>query len=603
MKQQFADICSMSSSSTPRYLWAADPQAAWIPPHKLVENRYQVLAPQLWLDTKSTDRPEALWPLPDLALPYVHLHNYHLHLPQLYGFCFLSRSGKKAVEIPLLNNVPIEPHGELMIALTTAWPNASALQQAYWLWQLINLWQPLVDIGVGYSLLEPKNIRVQDWRIRLCELLPDHLNPNGRSTVKGLGSIWHPLLATAQPAVAEVIYPLFNNMQLGKVAASDLSLVVNQCLLEQAALLPIIVQIAGGTDAGHDRHNEDSFYPSKFDPDPSHLSHYLGVVCDGVAGHEGGEVASQSAVRSLQLQVQALINGVTKENQIVVPAQIIDHLKSIVRVVNNLIAHQNDEQNREGRHRMATTMVMALQLPQQIPTNQGIGNSHEIYIAHVGDSRAYWLTRQFCQQLTVDDDVAQREIRQGKSMPWQVQGHGEASSLTQALGMRAGEDLTPTVQRLIVIEDGVLLLCSDGFSDRQLIEKSWQNYVPQILDGQLSVVQATQDWIQQAAQENGHDNISLVLMSCRVRNPAEVFKPEISIIVPPFSSRYRFLHFIKRFIWIESLVGSIAIGLMAAYLMHPQWFQRLLPQRQPASLPKISLIPAQIDALEKNNVG
>jgi protein phosphatase len=592
----------MSSSPAPRYLWAADPQAAWIPPHKLVENRYQVVAPQLWLDTKSNQQPIALWPLPDLALPYVHLSPYHLHLPQLHGFCLLGRSGKKAVEIPLLDNVPIEPHGQLMPALTTAWPNASALQQAYWLWQLTSLWQPLVDIGVGYSLLEHKNIRVQNWRIRLCELLSDSLNPNGRSTVKGLGSTWHTLLATAQPAVAEVISPLFNDMQVGKTAVSDLSSVLNQCLLEQAALQPIIVQIASGSDAGHDRHNEDSVYPSKIDPDQSHSSHYLGIVCDGVAGHEGGEVASQSAVRSLQIQIQSLLNDVAQESKIIAPTQIIDHLKAIVRVVNNLIAHQNDEQNREGRRRMATTMVMALQLPQQIPTNQGMGNSHEIYIANVGNSRAYWLTRQSWQQLTVDDDVAQREIKQGKSMPWQLQGRLDASSLTQALGMRAGEDLNPMVQRLIVIEDGVLLLCSDGFSDRQLIEKSWQNYVPRILNGQIPIAQATQDWIQQAAQENGHDNISLVLMSCQVSKPDTILPPEVSSKVPISSSWSRFFHFLKRFVWIESLLGSMAIGLMAAYLMNPQWFQRLLPQRPPTSTPKTFLIPNQPAALEKNNV-
>lgn len=591
----------MSSSPAPCYLWAADPQAAWIPPHKLVESRYQVLAPQLWLDTKSSDRPTALWPLPDLALPYVHLSSYHLHLPQLYGFCLLTRSGAKAVEIPLLSNVPIEPDGQLMPALTTVWPNASALQQAYWLWQLTNLWQPLVDIGVGYSLLEFKNIRVQNWRVRLCELLSDNLNPNGRSTVKGLGSTWHTLLATAQPAVAEVIYPLFNNMQVGKMAVADLLLALNQCLLEQAALQPIVIQIAGGTDVGHDRHNEDSFYPHTSDPDQSHLSHYLGIVCDGVAGHEGGEVASQSAVKSLQIQIQALLNDVVQESKIVAPQQIIDHLKSIVRVVNNLIAHQNDEQNREGRRRMATTMVMALQLPQQIPTNQGMGNSHEIYVAHVGDSRAYWLTRQSCQQLTLDDDVAQREIKQGKSLPWQVQGRPDTSSLTQALGMRTGEDLNLMVQRLIVIEDGVLLICSDGFSDRQLIEKSWQNYVPQILNGQLTLAQATKDWMQQAAQENGHDNISLVLMSCQVSKPDEILPPAVAAKVPLSSSRYRLFHFLKRFIWIESLLGSIAIGLMAAYLMHPQWFQRLLPQRQPTSVPKTFLSPSQPATLEKTN--
>ncbi len=577
----------MSSSPASRYLWAADPQAAWIPTDKLVENRYHVLAPQLWLDTKSNERPEALWPLPDRALPYAHLSRYRLHLPQLYGFCSLGRSGKKAVEIPLLDNIPIEPSGELMPALTTVWPTASALQQAYWLWQIINLWQPLVDIGVGYSLLDNKNIRVQDWRIRLCELLPDSLNANGRSTVKGLASTWHSLLATAKPALAEAINPLLSSMQMGTIAVSDLSLALNQCLLEQAALLPIEVQIAGGTDPGSNRHNEDSFYPSAMQ---DNLSRCLGIVCDGVAGHEGGEVASQMAVQSLRLQMQSLVHEVAQGSEPVSPTHITDHLKAIVRVVNNLIANQNDQQHRESRRRMATTMVMALQLPQQIRTAQGTGNSHEIYIAHIGDSRAYWLTKKSCQLLTVDDDVAQREVKQGKSMPWQAQGRIDAGSLTQALGIKTGEELTPMVQRLIVVEDGVLLLCSDGLSDRKLIEKSWQNYVPQILDGELPLEQAVQDWIQQAGQENGHDNISLVLMSCRV-TAAEVFEPEVSVTIPAPSAGNWIVNLLKRFILLELLLGGMAIGLITTYLLHPQWLKQLSPQPQPSVLPGPTALP------------
>ncbi len=577
----------MSSSPASRYLWAADPQAAWIPSHKLVEDRYRVLTPQLWLDTKSNERPAALWPLPDRALPYAHLSRYHLHLPQLYGFCLLGRSGQKAVEVPLLDNIPIEPTGELMPTLATSWPQASVLQQAYWLSQIIHLWQPLLDVGVGYSLLTPDNIRVQGWRIRLCELLSDQLNPHGRSNVKGLAHTWHFLLATAQPALTAVLNPLFINMQVGKIAATDLALELNQCLLEQAALLPLTVQIAGGTDPGSDRHNEDSIYPNSTDRDQE-LSRYLGIVCDGVAGHEGGEVASQMAVRSLQPQIQALLNDIAQEKTLVAATQITDHLQSMIRVVNNLIVSQNDQQQREKRRRMATTMVLALQLPQQIPTIQGLGNSHEIYIAHVGDSRAYWITNTSCQQLTMDDDVAQREITQGKSMPWQAQERRDAGSLTQAIGVRAGAELTPLVQRLIVVEDGVLLLCSDGLSDRQLIEKSWQTYIPPVLAGQLPLEQAVRNWLQQANQENGHDNSSLVLMSCHITGSdpdAEVFKPEISATVPIRSSSNGVLSLFKRFLWLELSLGSILIGLLAVYLIQPQWFRSLSPQPAPAPSP------------------
>jgi protein phosphatase len=558
----------MSSQSSTRYLWAADPQAAWIPADKLVENRYHVMAPQLWLDTKSTERPEALWPLPDRARPYAHLSRYRLHLPQLYGFCSLGRAGN-SVEIPLLDNVPIDINGALLPALSEAWPQGTALQQIHWLWQIVNLWQPLVDTGVGYSLLDSKNIRVQDWRIRLCELLPDAANPAGRSNVVGLAGLWQTLVPQAKPAVIKAIEPLMIQMQIGKIAVADLALEINDCLLTQAAVLPLTVTIAGGTDAGNDRHNEDSYYPASGDLSQP-LSKHLGIICDGVAGHEGGEVASQMAVQSLQLQMQVLLQDIGQEAEILTPTQSIEHIQAVLRVVNNFIASQNDEQSRESRRRMATTLVMAMQLPQKIRSQkindiQGVGNSHEIYIAHVGDSRAYWITRNSCQLLTVDDDVAQREVQRGKSMPWQAAGRIDAGSLTQALGMKDSANLQPMAQRLMVIEDGVLLLCSDGLSDRRLVERSWSDYVPLILDGELPLDMAVAEWIEQARIDNGHDNASLVLMHCNVTPPKvqkeEPIEPEI--VNKPFWLQ----KIIQNFLLIEIIAGVLVLLIVGGYFL------------------------------------
>jgi protein phosphatase len=553
----------MSSQSSTRYLWAADPQAAWIPADKLVENRYHVMSPQLWLDTKSTERPEALWPLPDRARPYAHLSRYRLHLPQLYGFCSLGRAGN-SVEIPLLDNVPIDVNGALLPALSEVWPQGNALQQIHWLWQIVNLWQPLVDTGVGYSLLDGKNIRVQDWRIRLCELLPDAANPAGRSNVIGLAGLWQTLVPQAQPAVIEAIEPLMTQMQVGKIAVADLALAINDCLLTQAAALPLNITIAGGTDPGHDRHNEDSYYPPIQELGQP-LSKHLGIICDGVAGHEGGEVASQMAVQSLQLQMQVLLQDITQETEILSPTQSIEHIQAVLRVVNNFISNQNDEQNRESRRRMATTLVMAMQLPQQVRHQHGVGNSHEIYIAHVGDSRAYWITRNSCQLLTVDDDVAQREVQRGKSMPWQAAGRIDAGSLTQALGMKDSANLQPMVQRLMAIEDGVLLLCSDGLSDRRLVERSWSDYVPLILDGELPLDMAVAEWIEQARIDNGHDNASLVLMHCNVTPPkvqeAEPIEPEVA------SKPWWLQKIIQNFLLIEITAGVLVLLIVGGYFL------------------------------------
>ncbi len=582
----------MSSQSSTRYLWAADPQAAWIPADKLVENRYHVMSPQLWLDTKSAERPEALWPLPDRARPYAHLSRYRLHLPQLYGFCSLGRAGN-AVEIPLLDNVPIDVNGALLPALSEVWPAGTALQQIHWLWQIVNLWQPLVDTGVGYSLLDGKNIRVQDWRIRLCELLPDAVNPAGRSNVIGLAGLWQALVPQAQPAVIEAIEPLMEQMQVGKIAVADLALAINDCLLAQAAALPLTVTIAGGTDPGHDRHNEDSYYPSIEDGGQP-LSNYLGIVCDGVAGHEGGEVASQMAVQSLQLQMQVFLQDIVQETEILAPNQAIEHIQAVLRVVNNLISSQNDEQNRESRRRMATTMVMALQLPQQIRQEHGVGNSHEIYIAHVGDSRAYWITRNSCQLLTVDDDVAQREVQRGKSMPWQAAGRIDAGSLTQALGMKNSANLQPMVQRLMAIEDGVLLLCSDGLSDRRLVERSWSDYVPLILDGELPLDMAVTEWIEQARIDNGHDNTSLVLMHYNVTPPtikeAEPIEPEI------INKPWWLQKIIQNFLLIEIIAGVLVLLIVGGYFLRHNPFQKRsqlppTPTISPANPPNPVTIP------------
>jgi protein phosphatase len=558
----------MSSQSSTRYLWAADPQAAWIPADKLVENRYHVMAPQLWLDTKSTERPEALWPLPDRARPYAHLSRYRLHLPQLYGFCSLGRAGN-SVEIPLLDNVPIDINGVLLPALGEVWLQGTALQQIHWLWQIVNLWQPLVDTGVGYSLLDSKNIRVQDWRIRLCELLPDAANPAGRSNVIGLAGLWQTLVPQAKPAVVKAIEPLMIQMQVGKIAVADLALAINDCLLTQAAALPLTVTIAGGTDPGKDRHNEDSYYPASAELGQP-LSQHLGIVCDGVAGHEGGEVASQMAVQSLQLQMQVLLQDIGQETEILTPTQSIEHIQAVLRVVNNFISNQNDEQNRQSRRRMATTLVMAMQLPQKVQTlknggEHGIGNSHEIYIAHVGDSRAYWITRNSCQLLTVDDDVAQREVQRGKSMPWQAAGRIDAGSLTQALGMKDSTNLQPMAQRLMVIEDGVLLLCSDGLSDRRLVERSWSDYVPLILDGELPLDMAVAEWIEQARIDNGHDNASLVLMHCNVTPPkvqeAEPIEPEVA------NKPLWLQKIIQNFLLIEIIAGILVLLIVGGYFL------------------------------------
>ena len=506
-----------------RYLWAADRQATWIPADGLVGNRYQVISPQLWLDTKPQEPPDLLFPLPNQALAYAHLYQYRLHIPQLHGFCPMIATSGEEIEIPLLENMPIDLDGKLMPSLVEEWSTATPLNQAYWLWQIINLWAPLAGTGVLSSLVVMDNLRVDGWRMRLCELIPDHTMGNNKVTLAKLGTLWLQTFPGAAPEIADRLHALLLKMQSEKASLRDVSAELNQIVLEQTANVPLMWQIAGGTDAGaNHQHNEDSYYPTSLELAQDPTGGKFAIICDGIAGHEGGEVASQLAVKLLKIQIQNLFDDLVDRQDTATPEQICKTIAAIVRVVNNTITAQNQSQRREDRHRMGTTMVMAAQVNQRVPSINGIANAHEIYIAHVGNSRAYWITADQCQLLTIDDDIATREVKQGRDVPWHSISHPGATVLTQVLGMKVGEMINPTVQRFMAIEDGILLLCSDGLSNRHLVESSWQEYADNILHQGILLDEAVQSWLALAHQKNGNDNISLVLMSCQV-------SPQISI--------------------------------------------------------------------------
>ncbi len=548
------------SSSTPlinRYLWVTGPAATSLPVGEQVRGRYQVIAPQIWQDMHPELPPEASEQLTGNILPYLRLYPHRLHVPEVYGVCQLRESVPESVVI-LLENVPIDPSGELYPSIEAMWTQASAVRQVYWLWQILELWTPLEEMGVASSLLFPDNLRVEGWRLRLRELYTDIvidkepafatastdsgasssdvlatetslggsaalIKPPVKASLQQLGECWESWCRKASVSVASQLREIAEQLQTEKPSLKAIASDLNQLLIEQAARQPLRLRVAGATDTGpqHD-HNEDSCFPLSWDlstdlsqpRDP--LIPHLSVVCDGIGGHEGGEVASQLAVQSIKLQVRALLAELAEDPEIMTPELVTEQLSAIIRVANNLIASRNDEQERESRRRMATTLIMALQLPQIVKMPDGEGNAHELYIASVGDSRAYWITPRYCQQLTVDDDVATREVRMGRRLYREALQRPDAGALTQAVGTRDAELLRPTVRRFILEEDGLLLLCSDGLSDNNWLEELCVDYPRDIFSGKLSLEAAVRSLIDLANQRNGHDNTSVVLTYCAV---------------------------------------------------------------------------------------
>lgn len=517
-----------------RYLWVAGALSEQPVVGSLVAGRYFVKTPQIWLDTQPAllpDFPTA--DLPDPILPYLHLYPHRLHVPEVYGTC-PGIEGVDTSEVFLLENVPLDSGGLLFPTIARAWSQATAVRQVYWLWQLLQLWIPLAEQGVSTSLLIADNIRVEGWRVRLCQLfqdervLPaDEVAPEASSALPNLADLahlWLEWMHAAKPSIVAPLQEICREMQADGATPQAIAPRLNQLLLQQAAQLPLRLQVTGASDSGPQyNHNEDACYPldSAARPITDGIFPQLAIVCDGIGGHEGGEVASQLAVQSIKLQVQAFLAEVAKQAEPFSSQLVAEQLEAVVRVINNVIANQNDNQGREARQRMGTTLVMALQLPQPLQQPEGTvsPNSHELYLVNIGDSRAYWITERYCHCLTIDDDVAVREVRMGRLLYREALQRPDAGALIQALGTRDAEFLRPSIQRFVIEEDGILLLCSDGLSDYGRVEESWTEIMEGVLKGKSSLGTAAKAWIELANQKNGHDNASIVLLQCHVSTP------------------------------------------------------------------------------------
>jgi protein phosphatase len=482
----------------------------------MLTERYLVINKNVVIDTKPGLLPESPNPQNLQSIKaYLKLIPYRLHTPQVYGFLPL------ATEILLLERPPIlvdttPTQVRLCSQFTAAWSDASSIRQLNWLWQIANLWQPLSSEGVGSSLLNPYLLRVEGPLVRLLEL--EFNSPT--QGLPQLGEFWQILGENSKPAIAQFVTQVSKALINREITSPDeLITVLDQGLAELGRSQTTTIKIITKTDTGPSRQrNEDACYPfsgTLVSKPPQKIA--LAIVCDGIGGHEGGNVASNLAIDTIQKSVKELA-AVSYEN--VSPSMLLNDLESSVAVANNKISQRNDNENRQGRQRMGTTLVMALPI------------AHEMYITHVGDSRAYWITRHGCYQVTLDDDVASREVRLGYTIYRDALQQSGSGSLVQALGMSPSNTLHPTCQRWTTDEDAVFLLTSDGLTDFDRVEEYWETEILPILTEETTKLEnVAQRLIEIANTKNGHDNVTIGLIHCQVKysEPKSPISEEILI--------------------------------------------------------------------------
>jgi protein phosphatase len=410
--------------------------------------------------------------------------------------------------------IPLDETGELIYpqllpTLAEVWSQASDLRQIHWLWQMAKLWHPLQKKAVVSSLLNPSLMRVNNQLLQLLELSKDEATaPN----LRDLGALWAGLMPTAAANIQDFLASLTQELESGDLDRPEsLIAILDYALQHYGGGQERSYEIFTCTDTGPLReHNEDACYPPTNQAITlAHGQNPLAIVCDGIGGQEGGEIAAQLAIETLPRE----INRSPTTDMEVYPESHSLVLEQAIRVTNDLISQRNDQESRQERQRMGTTLVMAF------------AQAQEMYAAHVGDSRIYWITPHSCHQVTVDDDLASREVKLGYLLYRDAIQYPNAGALVQALGMSSATNLHPTVQRLIIDQDCVFLLCSDGLSDYDRVEQYWDSEILPLLRGEKNVTAVGESLLQLANQKNGHDNSTIALVYCRVVPKAEPVTP------------------------------------------------------------------------------
>jgi len=241
------------------------------------------------------------------------------------------------------------------------------------------------------------------------------------------------------------------------------------------------MKISAKTDVGMVRSsNQDAFATMEISDNIA-----WGIVCDGMGGANGGNIASTTAVNIISEKLKSGYYEGMNDNSI-----------------KNLITSAIDSAN-----------AKVFSISQSDPNLTGMGTTvvlafikgDNLYIAHVGDSRIYIISDENITQLTTDHSVVQMMIENGEITPEEAVNHPKKNVITRALGV--DNEVRIDYSQEEINEGDIILLCSDGltnFVDTKTIHeicKSEDKYV------------LTQKLVDLANENGGKDNITAVTIT------------------------------------------------------------------------------------------
>jgi len=239
--------------------------------------------------------------------------------------------------------------------------------------------------------------------------------------------------------------------------------------------------LAAKTDVGMHRSENQDTYSFKIINDQI----AYGMVCDGMGGANGGKTASQTAADVISEIIEQFF-----ENESA-PYQITTLFRRAIRMANDKI-YQLSQQDAELEG-MGTTLVIAIMV------------KNDLYVANVGDSRAYLFFGDSIQQISVDHSAVQELVEQGKITKDEAKNHPRKNIITRALGVDSVVEFDYYTYNFLAGDR--VLLCSDGLSnycsDETLLE---------IVNTPQPLTKTVDRLVEYANEQGGRDNITALLL-------------------------------------------------------------------------------------------
>jgi protein phosphatase len=215
------------------------------------------------------------------------------------------------------------------------------------------------------------------------------------------------------------------------------------------------------------------------------LEHGIYIVCDGMGGAAGGEIASRMAADVVLERMSAEPGELSRREQ----------LHEAIAEANRLVLERAERE--PGLYGMGTTLVALL-----LGADAGAGPA---LVAHAGDSRCYLLRGGELKRVTQDHSLVDEQIRLGTMTAEEAARSPFRSVITRAIGTQPS--VTEDVLKMEVAQGDVFLLCSDGLT-REVDE----DVIARVLGAGDDLERAAQTLVDAANEAGGRDNVTAVVV-------------------------------------------------------------------------------------------